>query len=429
MPIILGSIAQNIISITDTAFLGHVGHIALGASAIGGVFYLAFIMLAFGFGTGAQIIIARRLGEGNNQKIGRVWEHAFYFLLMLAAIVFVIIKFYAPQILQRFMVSDDVLHATIEYLDIRAFGIFFAFVNMAFRAFFVGIGRTPIIAYTTVAMALINIFFDYVLIFGNLGFPEMGIRGAALASMFAEMATTGIVVLYTLIVIDYKKYSLFRFVKFRLKIFLRIFRIASPMMLTNFASIGTWFIFFIIIEHLGEMELAVSQIVRASYIVLLLPVWGYSSATNTMVSYYLGRKRPDMLWYSLKRILVLSVVSVALITVLFFSFSETILSLFSNDPLLISMAFPVMLVISGAAVVLGIAFMLFNAVSGTGRTEIALIIEVVTLVGYVWFAWMMAHRWSGEVAHVWTAEYLYALLIAGMSLIFLVSKRWEKAKV
>ena len=69
-PIILGSIAQNILNFTDTVFLGRLGEIALGAGAIGGLFYLAVIMLGLGFGTGAQIIIARRLGEGRFSDIG-----------------------------------------------------------------------------------------------------------------------------------------------------------------------------------------------------------------------------------------------------------------------------------------------------------------------------------------------------------------------
>ena len=79
-PIILGSIAQNLINFTDTAFLGRVGEIALGAGAIGGLFYLAVIMLGLGFGIGSQIIIARRLGEKRFKEIGEVVIHTIIFL-------------------------------------------------------------------------------------------------------------------------------------------------------------------------------------------------------------------------------------------------------------------------------------------------------------------------------------------------------------
>ena len=79
-PIILGSLAQNILNVTDTAFLGRVGEVALGASAIGGIFYLVIVMLSWGFGIGTQIIIGRRNGEGKFQDIGATLEHAFFFL-------------------------------------------------------------------------------------------------------------------------------------------------------------------------------------------------------------------------------------------------------------------------------------------------------------------------------------------------------------
>ena len=75
-PIILGSVVQNIISVTDTAFLGRVGEVELGASAIGGVFYLTLIMLGFGFSIGTQIIVARRLGENKHSEIGKIVEHS-----------------------------------------------------------------------------------------------------------------------------------------------------------------------------------------------------------------------------------------------------------------------------------------------------------------------------------------------------------------
>ena len=73
-PIILGSIAQNIISVTDTAFLGRVGEVALVAAAIGGIFYLAIIMLGWGFGIGTQIIVARRMGENRPGEVGKAYN-------------------------------------------------------------------------------------------------------------------------------------------------------------------------------------------------------------------------------------------------------------------------------------------------------------------------------------------------------------------
>ena len=80
-PIFLGLLAQNIINVTDTAFLGRVGEVALGASGMGGLYYICVFTIAFGFSTGAQILIARRNGERNYRHIVPLMIQGEHFLL------------------------------------------------------------------------------------------------------------------------------------------------------------------------------------------------------------------------------------------------------------------------------------------------------------------------------------------------------------
>ncbi len=428
-PIILGSIAQNIIAFTDTAFLGRVGELQLGASAIGGIFYLAFVMLAFGFGIGAQIIMARRYGEGDFKGLGNTYTHAFFFLGLLAFLVFLLFRELAPWLLDRYLASEDVKNESLKFLNVRVYGFLFAYINITFRAFYIATGRTMIITWTTVIMTLVNVFLDYVLIFGKMGFPEMGIEGAALASVIAEGSTTLVASLYTLRLGNYRKYFLLQPARISFVRFASIFKVASPMMLTNFFSLFVWFIFFMIIEKLGQTELAVSQLVRSVYIILLLPVWGFSSATNTLVSYYIGRGHHQRIPKLVSRVALLSAASVLAVVALVQIAPGMILRIYTDQWYLIEATVPVLRVISGAAVFLGAAFTIFNGVSGTGRTGVALIIEMVSLVTYLGYAYLMAHWWNGSVAGVWSAEYLYAILLAVSSWLYLQFGNWRKAKV
>lgn len=429
LPIILGSIAQNIIVFTDTAFLGRVGEVQLGASAIGGIFYLAFVMLAFGFGIGAQIIMARRFGEGDLKGLGNTYSHAFFFLLLLSLLVFLLFREFSPWLLNHYLASDSVKEESLKFLKFRMYGFFFAYINVTFRAFYIAIGRTMIITWTTVIMTLVNVVLDYGLIFGRLGLPEMGIEGAALASVFAEISTTLVATLYTLKLGNYKRFFLLQPAKLSFSRFVPVFRIASPMMLTNFFSLFVWFFFFMIIEKLGETELAVSQLVRSVYIILLLPVWGFSSATNTMVSYYIGRGHRERVQGLVQRVALLSALSVAVVVCLVQLAPGMVLRIYTDQWHLIEGTIPVLRVISGAAVCLAAAFTLFNGVSGTGRTGVALIIEILTLSLYLGFAWIMAHEFNGTVAMVWSAEYLYAVLLATVSWLYLKYGNWRKAIV
>ena len=83
-PILLSLLAQNVINVTDTAFLGRVGEVALGGSAMGGLFYICVFTIAFGFSTGSQIVIARRNGEGRYADVGPVMMQGVMFLLVMA---------------------------------------------------------------------------------------------------------------------------------------------------------------------------------------------------------------------------------------------------------------------------------------------------------------------------------------------------------
>ncbi|PIY30411.1 MAG: MATE family efflux transporter [Bacteroidetes bacterium CG_4_10_14_3_um_filter_42_6] len=428
-PIILGSIAQNIIIFTDTAFLGRVGDIALGASALGGLFYLAVVMLGFGFGTGVQIIIARRLGENNLKDIGPVVIHSLLFLMMVAMAAFVLLHYGSIFILKSTVNSEAVYLSTIDFLKFRSFGIFFAFINITFRSFYVGLTRTKVITFTTIVMALVNIAFDYLFIFGHAGFPEMGIQGAALASVLAEASAMLFFVAYTHITIRYQDYNLLHFSALSFSKLRDIFHVSIPMMLQQFVSLSVWFGFFLFVEKLGEQSLAVSNIVRSIYMIIMVPVWGFSTATNSLVSYLIGMGRQNevmpLIYKTALMCFTLILVPVGLTVVL----PEAFMHIYTNDPGLISMGIPVLYVVSLGGIFVAIGFVFFSGVSGAGMTKTSLIIEMIILTFYLIYTYSMVHYFKTDVAGVWTAELVYGLLMFLISWPYMKSGRWMSAKV
>jgi putative MATE family efflux protein len=424
-PIILGSVAQNLINVTDTAFLGRVGEIALGAGAIGGIYYFTAVMLAWGFGIGLQIIVARRYGEGEFTDIGKTVEHGLYFLLPLAVLVFSIMKFLSEDLLGLIIQSADVYGETLRYIEVRSYGVFLVYINILFRGFYVGIARTRVITWTTAVLAAVNIFFDWCLIFGNLGFQEMGIEGAALASVIAEISATVFFIGYTLVRVPLAKYQLFRFARFSRELYFRVIRISLPMMLQNFISLSAWLTFFLFVEKIGESELAISNIIRSFYVVLMIPMWGFSSATNTLVSYLIGQGRREEVMSLIYKILVLCMGGVAAIVVAGFVVPEYALRIYTNDPNLIELARPVLYVVNVAALMLSGAFIFFNGVSGTGKTQVSFAIEVVVLLLYLVFNYFLVYIWQSPIEIVWMSEYLYAGLLGLLSYIYLRTGRWK----
>ncbi len=183
-------LAQNLIQVIDAAFLGRVGEVELGASALAGIIYIALYTLGFGFSMGSQILIGRRNGDGNYSQIGDIVIQGSLFLFIPAMLLIPLLRYGAEAWLPALFESADVAGAVTEYLEWRVFGLVFAFINVMFRAFYIGIARTKVLTINAIVMALVNLVFDYGLIFGNLGMPEMGIGGAAIASVIAEFAST-----------------------------------------------------------------------------------------------------------------------------------------------------------------------------------------------------------------------------------------------
>ena len=198
-PILLSLLAQNVINVTDTAFLGHVSEVALGASAMGGLFYICIFTIAFGFSTGSQIVIARRNGEGRYSDVGPVMIQGVMFLLLIAILMFGFTKAFGGNIMRLLVSSESIYEGTMEFLDWRIYGFFFSFVNVMFRALYIGITRTKVLTINAVVMALTNVILDYALIFGKFGLPEMGIKGAAIASVLAEASSILFFLIYTYI--------------------------------------------------------------------------------------------------------------------------------------------------------------------------------------------------------------------------------------
>mgnify|MGYP003213827479 CR=1 FL=1 len=210
LPILVSLFVQNLINITDTAFMGRVGQVELGASALAGVLYLAFYMVTFGFSTGAQILMARRNGEAQYRTLGPIMGQGILFLEIFSIILIFASLIGTPQMLKGLISSAAVCQAGENYMQYRIFGLLFTSIGVMFRAFFVAVTRTKVLMINAVIMTVANVVFNYIFVFGHFGAPEMGIAGAALGSVLAEATAALHFFLYTFFYIDRGKYQAFR---------------------------------------------------------------------------------------------------------------------------------------------------------------------------------------------------------------------------
>ncbi len=428
-PVILSLLAQNFTNLIDTVFLGRVGEVELGASAIGGIFYFTLFTIGFGFSIGSQILISRRNGEKRFKDIGLIFEKTIYFLLIIGFFIVIFTQFFSPILMKRVISSPNIYKATYEFLDYRIWGIFFAFINTVFRAFYVGIFKTKYLTYSAIIIAIINISLDYVLIFGNLNFPKMGISGAAIASVIAEFCSVVFFFIITIVKIDLKKYSLFVVNKKSKGIVKSVFSISVWIMLQNFISLSAWFVFFLIIEQTGEHQLAISNIARSVYIFLLIPIFGFSTSINTITSNLIGEKRHSLVTSAVKKTIFLCVAITIISIIPSFVFTENIAGLFSKNQILINDSISSLHVIFISIVLASVAWVLFNSVTGTGNTKIAMIIEFITIIIYLLTVYILAIVFKQSLSVVWFAEIIYFIFIGSLSYFYLKKGNWKTISI
>lgn len=428
-PIFLGLLAQNVINVTDTAFLGRVGEVALGAAAMGGLLYICVYTIAFGFSVGSQILIARRNGEGNYRAVGPIMWQGTAFSFGMAVCLLILMYFSAAPLIRLLITSDSIYGATYEFFTWRIWGFLFAFVNVMFRGLYIGITRTKVLTMNAVVMALVNVVLDYALVFGELGLLEMGVRGAALASVIAEASSLLFFLLYTYYKVDLKKYGLNRFGQFDLSMVLRILRISCFTMVQYFLAMAIWFVFFMALERLGQRQLAVANIVRSVYVVLLIPVQALSTTANTLVSNLIGAGGSSGVVTLLHKISRMSFLIMVVCVGLCVAFPGSILSVYTNEEALLVESVSALYVVCGAMLIASLANVYFNGISGTGNTQAALVLEVFVQVFYALYIIVVGMVIQAPVDVCFTTEVIYYVLMLGSSLIYLKKAKWQNKKI
>ena len=427
-PVLVSLLMEHLIGLTDTAYLGRVGEVELGASALAGVYYLVIYMLGFGFSVGAQVLIARRNGEGNYHSIGDVFRQGTLFLLAFATLLFFCSHAYSPVLLRGLIESDAVFQATVDYIDWRVYGFFFSFVSVMFRAFYVGTTHTKILTASSLAMVGTNVILNYILIFGKLGLPALGIKGAAIASSISEAVSMLFFIIYTFKYVDYKKYDLFGKWRFEFRIFRQIMRVSVWIMIQNGIAFCGWFIFFVAMEHHGERPLAITNVVRSISSFLFMFVNAFASTSSSLVSNLIGAGKPEQVMGLCGRMIRICYYFVLPLGILIALFPELVLRIYTDNPDLIASSVSSLWVMLSSYLIAVPAFIFFFSVSGTGNTQTALLIDMVSIFVYVFYALWVGIRIHADVAVCWTTEHVYDLMILS-AFFYLWKGNWRNKKL
>jgi MATE family multidrug resistance protein len=425
LPISASLIIPNVNFITNNIFLGGLGITALGNAGITGVYYLVLMVGGNGLGNALQAIISRKGGEGKPEDIHKVFAQGIRIVLWFALGGMLFTWFVAPVCLKPFIRPED-FQQEMDFLRIRVWGLPFLFMFQAGNAFLVGTLNSRFLLVGTIGQALINIFFDYTLIYGAFSFPHLGFNGAAFASVIAEIS--GMVIVYIVIFRmglkrEFNLFKSFRYDKIYSK---AVLRISAPLVLQFVLSTVTWLVFFILLEQYGERAKAISNAMRTIFALVGVMIWAFASTSNTMVSNLIGQGLENQVVKAINKIAWFSIGTTVVILIILNLYPSHFLGLFGQNELFVKAAIPVLRVVSLGMIIMSIASIWLNAVTGTGKTKMNLVIEAAAIIVYLVYTFILVKQLNLSLAVVWSNEMIYWLLIFLVSFWFITKGNWIK---
>ena len=248
----------------------------------------------------------------------------------------------------------------------------------------------------------------------------MGISGAAIASSIAEFGAFLILLLYMCKTVDKKKYGLSAVYDGRL--LMKLLQLSVWSMLHAFISVAPWFLFFVAIEHLGKTELAISNITRSVSTLFFVIVNSFASTTGSLVSNLIGAGQGKELFPVCRKVLRLGyVVGLPLILTALWG-NQWIIGFYTNNDYLVKLAFWPFIVMLLNYVFALPGYVYINAVTGTGKTRLAFVFQLVTILIYLIYLYLLSECFHASLTVYMTAEYLFVILLGIQSILYLKRK-------
>jgi multidrug resistance protein, MATE family len=425
LPISLALLVPQINFITNNIFLGGLGETELASAGITGVYYLIFAVIGNGLNNGLQALIARRAGQNLPKEIGRLFYHGVWIALFIALIGIAVTYIVAPTVLNATIENEVIASQVVDFLLIRIWGLPMLYLYIMRNALLVGTNQTRFLVWGTLSEAVANIVLDYGFIYGKLGLPEVGFNGAAYASIIAE--AVGLLVIYIVIHIKgfHKSFALFERLDWDFSIAKLILVQSSPLIAQYGISILSWEYFYILIEHHGERALAISNTLRNIFGLFGIFSWAFAATANSMVSNIIGQGRMDEVLPLIRRIVAVSF-SISFVIFLFLVIQpEWFLSFYGQGEDFIADAIPVIYVVSFALLMMSFSTVWLNAVTGTGNTQVNLMIELITIVVYCLYVYFTLEYWDLPITWGWASEWVYWVCMFTMAFWYMRSGKWK----
>jgi putative MATE family efflux protein len=429
LPVILVEATETFDHLIDTLFLARVGITELGAIGVADTVMLLFLIIPLSLVDAVQILTARRAGQRRPEAVGAVFNQGMLIVLAFSLMCLVGLKLFSPVIADWIVESEAVGDAIDGYLQIDAYSLPLAGITFGCGALLISLGKTRALIPATAILVVVDVVLNYLFIFGKFGCPQMGMRGAAIGSIGAELATAFFLIFYILRKFDRKLYGFFHFRAFDGHILKVLRNLATPMIAQGFMVDLRWFAFFLIVERMGRQSLAVANIVFTCYLVFCIPTEGFAETVCAMVSRYIGKNRPGRIGEVLRSATGGAILATLPFLLLAFLAPQWLLSVFTPGEDLLGQSYASLRVVAAAMLIAIPAKMWFTAVEGTGDTVAAFGIDLILTLVMLGAAYAAAIYFAWPISVVWMSAPITWILGLAASYAWMRSGIWKRLEV
>jgi putative MATE family efflux protein len=427
LPAIAGLSTQMVVSLVDSAMVGRIddAKYALAAMGIGVLATWALISFFSSLATGIHVVVARKYGEGDYISCGITLNNSILIAVLIGSIVAMVGVFFSDPIAHLFATDETVGNYASEYLYYRFMGIPFFLISVSFRGFFFGISKTKIFMFSGIITNLLNMIFNYILIYGHFGFPEMGLAGAGLGSTLATVFDGLFYIVIILLPSYRKRFQNLKHLIISKNIISAIVKISWPVSFQNVFILIGFLSFVSITGIIGTLEQAATQAIISTLFISFLPCFGFGIAVQTLVGNNLGAKK-----YILAKIYGFETAKVATIYTVILGFVFTlipqyVLLIITNDQTIIQTAVPSLRVAGFAQIFYGVGVVLANGLQAAGRSFYVMMSEVVTnLIIFVPIAYFLGVYLNLGLTWAWMALPVYIILYSLVICLKFSSSNW-----
>jgi len=434
LPMIISSGCDMVMSTTDRMFLSWIDPEIMNAAMTGGISALALFFFFFGIINFSTALVAQYLGAKQKRYTAWVTTQAIIIAILSYPII-ILLKPLGTLLFDYMNLPEKQLEHQIKYFNILVYGGIATLLRTAMSCFFSGIGRTKIVMIATIISMLANVAINYVLIFGKLGFPKMGIEGAAIGTITAN--AIAVIILFA----EYFKhsnrleFSVHKSFQFSKVIMKKLLYFGLPLGIEMFITMLAFNILLLIFQAQGNVISTATTITFNWDFIAFVPLLGIEVAVTSLVGRYMGAKDPDTAHRSTMSAIYIGFIYCFINLILYVAMPHSLVQLFSpnqaSDVFIKATPIAVRMIQLASLYVLFDAIMicLIGALRGAGDTHWTMRISIAMHWGLVAVAYIFFEILHFSVISTWVAVIAVILLFTIVLFVRYRKGKWKTLQV